>query len=110
MRHRIPACSSTHPPPGDAGVDAGITYDGRKELRSRAASGHEGSPCHVLAEMETLRGKQKSDARWRHQQNLPLQRSSVGLKMVLEAQDASLEDLFQLLNKALLQILLVFYQ
>lgn len=42
------------PTPGDAGVDVVITYDGRKELRSRAASGHEGSPCHVLAEMETL--------------------------------------------------------
>lgn len=38
----------------DAGVDAVITYDGRKEFRSRAAGGHEGSTCYVFAKLETL--------------------------------------------------------
>lgn len=37
----------------DGGVAAN-TYDGREELRSRAASGHEGGACYVLTEVETL--------------------------------------------------------
>lgn len=36
------------------GVDVLITYDGRKEFRSRAARGHEGSSRYVFAQMETL--------------------------------------------------------
>lgn len=39
---------------GAGGVDAVITYDGRKEFRSRAASGHERSTCYIFTKMETL--------------------------------------------------------
>lgn len=39
---------------GWRGVIVVSTYDGREELRGRAASGHEGGTCYVLAEMETL--------------------------------------------------------
>lgn len=35
-------------------VNVVITYDGRKEFRSRAASGHERSTCYIFAKMETL--------------------------------------------------------
>lgn len=40
----------------DAGVDVAITNDGRKEFRSRAASGHEGRTCYIFAKLETLWG------------------------------------------------------
>lgn len=35
------------------------TYDGREELRSRAASGHEGRSCYILAEVETLQDEKQ---------------------------------------------------
>lgn len=38
----------------DVGVDVVITYNGRKEFRSRAAGGHEGSTCYIFAKLETL--------------------------------------------------------
>ena len=37
------------------------TYDGREELRSRAAGGHEGRTCYVLAEIETLGEKRRRE-------------------------------------------------
>lgn len=37
------------------------TYDGREELRSRAAGGHEGRSCYILTEIETLREKGRKE-------------------------------------------------
>jgi len=44
----------------DGGLVEVNTYDGYEELRSRAASGHKGSTCYVLAELETLKETNKT--------------------------------------------------